>query len=336
MNLEGQSTSLDAEQSHCGRTDVSAGRLEMARMIYDSPGRRALIPVTIPLRPFCQFDIQCPGAMWSQREAAMHSQAISRAISGAAIAAVILLGLAAIARADTTAAIDRLIVIRAGKLLFEDAFTGKLPPPAAPAFANGQAAAYFINGTIKPGSMANGKLTLTAADGVFGQLPGGEGRRNLAVRLLTNTDPNNPGGLKAGVTFAVSGRFDLVLPDKPVAGYGIRLTDASPAGAAHIMQLFVRRDEKDRSTVRLQELNFATGLQNAIADVPIEAHAGQQILLTLARPKLTDSSVAASFQVIEKGAPAGRAVMVGTAPKLFDPNTWTRCEFFVFEAAETP
>jgi hypothetical protein len=283
-----------------------------------------------------QIDIHSLGELGAQRDVPMHSQAVSRNISAVVIVAGILLTFADAARAHTTVAIDRFTVIRAGKLLFEDAFTGKLPPPAAPSFAGGQAAAYYVNGSIKPGSTANGRLTLTSADGIFGRLPSGAGRRNLGVRLLTNTDPKSPGGLKVGVTFAVSGRFDLVLPDGPVGGYGIRFTDAGPAGPAHIVQLFVRRDEKDRSMVRLQELNFATGLENAIADVPIEVHEGRQILLTLSRPTLADSSVAARFQIIEKGVPAGPAVMVGIVPKLFDANTWTRCEFFVFESADSP
>jgi hypothetical protein len=114
--------------------------------------------------------------------------------------------------AEYEVGLDNFRILRNGTLFFEDGFGDGVPPPQAPDFPVGGAAAYGVNGMI---AEAGGRAILSSAEAVPLQGVGtADPIIGQAARLLTNIDPNDfVRGLKFDDSFTVEARFDLTLPD---------------------------------------------------------------------------------------------------------------------------
>ncbi|HUM16650.1 MAG TPA: hypothetical protein VL086_13230 [Candidatus Nitrosotalea sp.] len=253
---------------------------------------------------------------------------------------LITLGGAGPTEAATTAFISRFTITRDGQPFFDDTFSGESASLATPRLAGGEPTAYFVVGSIPDGSVVHGRLSVRSANGALSATADGEPRRQAGARLLTNNDPKNArAGLKSGFIFSMSALFEFVVPGGPVEGYGIRFGDfGSGHKPAHVIHLFVYRNEADGLVIRYLLQDFAAGTKTIVEDVPVSPAAGDQIRLTLSRASLQTSDVTAQYQFLKDGTPASAPLSVGTGVPIFSrgENTWTRAEFFVFEQAPAP
>ena len=244
------------------------------------------------------------------------------------------------AAATTVATISRFTVIRDGQVILDDTFAGQAASLATPRMVDGQVTEYFVSGFIPDASARNGKLSLRSADGIQGATADGYGRRSTVALLMTNADPRNPGtGLKSVSTFSMSGLFDFVVPGGPVEGYGIRFGNgAGGRKASHVVSLFVFRSETNALVLRFLHQDFEARKQHVIEEPPIDAGAGEQILLTLSRASLSSSEVTAQYQFLRNGAPTSGPIALTKSAPVFGgaQRNWTRPEFFVFEQASPP
>jgi hypothetical protein len=248
----------------------------------------------------------------------------------------LLLAWAPPAAAEMIAYISRFAVVRDGKPYLDDTFAGEAASLAAPRMVGGEPTTYFVFGFVPDGSVTGGKLTLDVANGAPSSTADGKGRRQLGARLMTNGDPKNPGrGLKRGVSFSASGLFDLVIPRTPVSGYGIRFNDLfGEHKGVNLASLFVFRDGTNQIVIRFLHQDFAAGKQYVVDEPAIDPAAGDQILLTLSHANPASDDVTAQYQLLRKGAPVSALVALkGSAPVFGGEQSWTRAEFFAFEAA---
>jgi len=177
------------------------------------------------------------------------------------------------AAANTTASIDRFLVLRntppttpTPVTIYADEFNNSAPPvhlmpepPGGGVFANGTPGTYFVHG-LPGGSEANGRLALDPASGVLVSTATGTGFFRSGAILLTDTNPMSPAGLKPIYDFSVRVRFDLVTPVANFDGYGIELNDSNPSTPANdFLQLFVQRTGTGEALIRLLSQRFATG-----------------------------------------------------------------------------
>lgn len=238
------------------------------------------------------------------------------------------------------AMISRFTITRDGQVLLDDTFSGQAASLTTPRMVDGQFTEYFVSGFIPDGSAANGKLSLRSADGIQSATADGFGRRNTAVRLLTNNDPQNlRAGLKSGSTFSMSGLFEFVVPGDTVEGYGIRFGDgAGTRKPAHVVSLFVFRNKTNDLVLRFLHQDFEGGKQYVIEEAPIDPGAGDQILLVLSRASLSSSEVTAQYQFRRNGVPTSGPIALTKSAPVFGvgQQNWTRAEFFVFEQAPRP
>jgi len=242
------------------------------------------------------------------------------------------------ALAGTTALVDRLAIDRDGKPYFADSFTTSGPPLNAPSLADGTPVEYQAGGKLGHGAEGGGKLRLNADEGAYNPTPDGQGRRTVFVRLLTNGDnAKDTAGLKRAVAFEARALFDFVAPEKPIDGYGLRLTNlGAPDETPQIVNLFLFRDQAGRLVLRLLEQNFQAHVQNIVVDAPFAAQPGQQVELRLTHPAAGSPDIVASYQLFSGGQPAGEPVEVGTSSILFEKRNWARPELFIFEKADKP
>ena len=258
-----------------------------------------------------------------------------RGILGLVTAILLVLEWSVPAEAGTVAIISRFTITRDGQPFFDDTFTGSYASLATPRMAGGQPTEYVVVGSVPDGSAVNGKLSLNSANGTRSATADGRARQTTSVRLMTNNDPQNAtAGLKSGFTFSMSGLFDLVVPGGPVEGYGIRFADFDPSRkAAHVISLFVFRNESNALVVRFLHQDFDRGRQYVVEEPSIDPTMGDQVLLTLTRASLKRNEVTAQYQFLRKGAPANKPLALSTAAPVFGggPRNWTRGEFFVFE-----
>jgi len=236
--------------------------------------------------------------------------------------------------------ISRFTIVRDGKVILDDKFSGQGASLVTPRMVDGQAAEYAVSGFIPDGSAVNGKLALRSADGTNSATADGHGRRTTAAQLMTNDDPGNAGtGLKSGATFSISGLFDFVVPGGPVEGYGIRFGDRTGSRrGSHVVSLFVFRNEANALVLRFLHQDFEARKQYVIEEPAINPGAGDQILLTLSRASLSSSEVTAQYQLLRNGTPTSGAIALTKSAPVFGggPRNWTRAEFFVFEQAPLP
>ena len=236
--------------------------------------------------------------------------------------------------------ISRFTITRDDQVVLEDTFSGQAASLSMPRMVNGQATEYVVSGFIPDGSVVNGKLSLRSADGIQSATADGRGRRTTAVRLMTNNDPQNVGaGLKSGSTFSMSGLFDFVVPGAPVEGYGIRFGDGGGSRKpAHVVSLFVFRNETNGLVLRFLHQDFEAGKQYVVEEPAIDPGAGDQILLVLSRASFSSSEVTAQYQFVRNGAPTSGPIALTRSAPVFGggQRNWTRAEFFVFEQSPLP
>ena len=173
---------------------------------------------------------------------------------------------------------------------FDDTFDNGIPPPDAPNLATGGAISYSLQGTVGPES--GGKLTLDLDNGVLGSGISETGSNlSLRARLLTNTNQANlTDGLKSDDTFAVTGIFDLVVPNENGTRFGIRLTDASGgAEGDDIVELVLDRRADGVLVIQLRDLDDIANTNIILEEALLQPGHGQ-IALRLESPSLSNNT----------------------------------------------
>lgn len=147
--------------------------------------------------------------------------------------------------------LDSLTVVKNGNPMFGDDFGDGNPPPAAPNFGNGNAASYFVRGSI---GEADGKMLIDTAGGALSTGSSGIQFRQSLVRLNTNTsnaEENLNRGLKDDDTFEVTALFDLVVPQPLGEHYSLDLTDfTSTNPSSDLLGLRVQRLNNNSLVIR--------------------------------------------------------------------------------------
>jgi hypothetical protein len=270
---------------------------------------------------------------------------LARSIAGAtAIAGCALLALPAHARMVTS--IDEFVITRSGVpaggtlgpgVFYLDAFSDGVEPPSGGAFFNGAAGTYSLNGSFPDGAESNGRLGLDSGLGGPFVNAIGIGRLQQLTTLQTDIDPTTPAGLKQAFhTFAVSGRFDLVVPPVIADGYGIYVNDGGPSGRTESIDLMVRREENNSLVIRLQEQDFVNVAINTLELDALQVPAGAtQVELLLEREDLATNALSASYRFWVDGAPGSFNTMSATA-SFFTNNGWARGGFFAVQAVPEP
>lgn len=236
-----------------------------------------------------------------------------------------LMSVCSTAQAAYTFVVDNFEVTRSSTSFFNDSFSDGLPPPNAPAFANGAAASYSVTGTV--GGESGGKLTMNSS----GAVPNPAGFPNDAQTVLLNSNTSTLAadankGLKSGYTFSVFGIFDLIAPGPINEAYGIRLTDrTSTSNGTDTFTLGVRRESDNNLYVSFRQVDIAAVTSVTLEKVALDmAHA--QIMLMLTRPDALSNAIHASFAYVDGGV-VGSATEFTTTPTIFNSVNFTRAGF---------
>jgi hypothetical protein len=221
--------------------------------------------------------------------------------------------------------IDDFSVDKNGSTIFQDSFSDGSPPPIAPAFNNGNPASYFVRGTMGPET--GGKLTIDSSGAEQAVGATGELVNVQLARLLTNVNPATPAlGLRANVTFSVSGLFDIYLPDLRQT-YGVRLNDGTASNTTpdDIVELVVRQD-LSTYWAEFRHVDFVAGSTTLIERVQLSAPLFDQVELTLAKEDAGLDAITASITYWNLGAPVLSNTFT-TTHDIFNGEDFTRAEF---------
>jgi hypothetical protein len=227
-------------------------------------------------------------------------------------------------------AIDSFEIIKNGSLLFSDPFTDGNPPPSAPNFSSGAAAAYAVNGT--PGPESNGKLQLNSSGGEVA-INFQENAFNLVVSARLNTSTTGGAtGLNSNSTFVVTGLFDLIIPDPSalpgVTGdrYGIRLTDVLAGVEGNdIIDLRVVRRSNGQLAIEFRDIDDPANTNNLIDSVLLDPN-HNQIALRLAHLSASSNAITGSFAYVDGGVFGPFTTFVPTI-NIFSDDAFTRAQF---------
>lgn len=254
---------------------------------------------------------------------------------------------------------DSFTIVKGTTIVLQDDFSDGLPPPNSPDFNVGQPnqspTSYAGIGTF---TEAGGKLLFDSNNAVsFVGVGTNDPIIGQDAIARTNIDSNTTVapvlGLKVTTPFAITGVFDLVVPDSPREVYGIRVTDRLTTPVTNgdgsvtaarlgddVFELVVRENIAGQNVVSLRELNFVTdtttNLQNFNLNAPVGA---DQIVLKL-NHNPNDTFVTASFQYINHLHPS---MILGsqaftTQARIFgsdtatttDDEVWTRAEIVAY------
>jgi hypothetical protein len=214
--------------------------------------------------------------------------------------------------------LDSFEVIKNGAVIFTDAFTDGVPPPAAPVFSSsnfvGGTASYNTQGTFGPES--GGKLTIDISGAVQTfNISESEFRLSQQATLRTAGGANIDNGLRNDDTFSVIGIYDLILPAARER-YGVRFSDGSGGGLEgnDIVALEVVRRASGNLFIEFRDLDDIGNISTLIDSVLLDP-AHSQICLRLERPDATDNSIFASFAYND-----GAGAVVPLQPSLTPPT----------------
>jgi hypothetical protein len=125
--------------------------------------------------------------------------------------------------------LDRLTIVKNGNPMFDDPFDDDPALPAAPPFSGGNAAEYFIDGSVgKTGGKlqfdTDGGDLVTGSSGILFK----RSRATLRTNVSNSSDPDVLRlGLKDDDTFVVTGLFDLDAPLLKNESFELRLNDGT-------------------------------------------------------------------------------------------------------------
>jgi VCBS repeat-containing protein len=180
----------------------------------------------------------------------------------------------------------------------------------------------------------SGRAFLTGVNAELTGTVNGETRVGQNATLLTDGTSNTTAGLKSNMSFAVEGRFGLVIPEDLHEGYGIRLTDSTGPGTGDsTVSIAVRRDAGG-VFVNLLQINFATGTATVLDSIALSPAGANQIVLRLAHNPSALGVVAGSFDLLTDGALTSSVSFGAAAGQIFEGENWTRAVFFANGAEE--
>ena len=242
--------------------------------------------------------------------------------------------------------IDNFEVTKNGAAFFEDPFDAGGPPPAAPTFANGNAASYF---TIGGFTEAGGRVTLDQA--LAGNLAGigvPDPFIGQHALLRSNIDPANTTlGLKKNHDFVVEGVFDLITPSELRTAYRVVLYDRHIGGTGtppdqpgdDLLEIMVIRAADNVVRVRFLERNGVDDTAITIAQTLFTPGVGDdQVLLRLSHVA-NFSDVTASFDFLDNGVTTFSQTFMTAGNPLataFNDENWTRAGFGAFTPGQIP
>ena len=253
-------------------------------------------------------------------------------------------------------AIDQFEVTRADGVVFDDTFSGTVPPNGPSTFGTGTfptGMTYLTFGTFA--QLTNGAL-MTAANAAslnrVGSDPivGEQAFLNTSVpssgRLLTTEV-----GLNYAQSFTVAGTFALVVPQESLAeGYGIFLSDNLPNNFGTETVGLEVIETPGGPGVELTEQNFQTGTIQILGFVllnPSLLNSANQIELNFSYSALSGASlsapqaepVVATYQLLDNTGtsitPVGTAQTVGSGTIFSSAENFTRTGFFGQAPAES-
>lgn len=221
-----------------------------------------------------------------------------------------------------------------GAIFFNDVFNDGIEPPQAPPLliAPFNPVSYGVVGTYPDGSEAHGQLLLNSAFGNLAVSPVGGPVYIQFARVLTNSSPTSPAGLKDFHTFSVSGIFDTV-PVPVGGGYGIALIDPQ-ATAFNALSFGVRNLDGTGPKVGLQYVDNVNGISTVIG-TETAVDSGRQIELQLVRASTASDVVTASYRYVGDTSFIEIADPMGLG-RVFTSANWTQGEFRIFQLVPEP
>lgn len=254
------------------------------------------------------------------------------------------------ASATVVTAIDEFIIVRSGvaasspdfydgrTVFYRDSFNDGLAPTSGGQFFTGTPGTYKVLGSYPAGAESAGRLTIDSSHG--GGFVISSGGNYLLQRsvLPTDTNPATQDGLKRDFhTFAIYGRFDLVIPPMTADGYGISINDDGATGESTALNLFMRRELNGNVVIRFEEEDFvddiAQILERDVLDVPIGA---DQIEFRLGRDSLTTNEIIAAYRFWDNGTPMSAFTTMTATADFFTRREWARGAFFAVQAVPVP
>lgn len=224
--------------------------------------------------------------------------------------------------------------------VFLDTFSDGSPPPSAPNFTNGSAAAYGLSGGSTVGPEANSILTMD----ISGATANAQGvLRQQAILLTNNSDAaaDIDKGLKQSNTnFAVGGIFNFVNPGNNNGSYGVRFVDTTGGSTGNdFVGLSVHGTTSGGAVVEMIQSNNVTGVNTVLETQSLDTTHGQ-IGLGLyygdgdSNPA-TEKAVYAAYFYLDNGV-AGNFNYLAASQTIFHGETWTRAAFYATDTAPVP
>ena len=246
---------------------------------------------------------------------------------------------------------DSFTVVKGTTVVLQDDFSDGLAPPDSPPLNPNTSPTPTTYGGIGGFTESGGKLLLDSNNAVsFVGVGTNDPIIGQDAIVRTSVDSNPTGlGLKVGTPFAITGVFDLVLPDSPREAYGIRVTDrllnpvtnadstVTPAQLGdNTYELVVRENVAGQNVVSLRHLDYATNVTTNLQSINLAPPPGGADQISLKLNHLANSNdVTASFQYMLAGAAVGPVQNFTVAapifaPGLADTEVWTRAEIVAY------
>jgi hypothetical protein len=222
---------------------------------------------------------------------------------------------------------------------FNDPFTDGNPPPSAPNLSTGFTTSYFISGFISGslpplGSETGGKLRLNRSDPQPTVINSTQFTIEFGL-LATNVTEGSTLGLRQGSVINLIGVYDLAAPSPPNEYYGIRLFDGAGNSAGDDdVRVIVRRTPEGDVAVQFWDVDLTAQTIGILSsDVLTSAElANAQIHLKLSVDP--QDNVGGSYSL--DGGLNFISLPTGTAPTVFNGETFTRAGFLVVSPVEIP
>ena len=233
--------------------------------------------------------------------------------------------------------LDEFVISRNGTVIFDDGFSDGVPPPSAPNFSNGAAAAYGVNGAFPAGSEAGGFLTLDTARGAL--VTGLGGAHNVLNGATLGTPFTGTNSLTISDVIDVKGDFSLQTPVGPLQnGYAVWVGNFGSTAPFRFAALAVAYDPATGLTgifYTLQDFstNTSTLLGSALFAPPPAV--ADEIALDITRPDPTNNNFFASWVYLNGSTPVASGSF-STPAVLFQSENFVRPVFEAFSAVPEP
>ena len=240
---------------------------------------------------------------------------------------------AVLATPDYRFLMDSFRIVRNGFQYYNDDFGDNVPPPSAPGFLNEEfptSTSYFLPAGTSLQEAGNRLILDGSRSATTPPVGSPEPFHAQSATLNTDTSADLSRGLKIDDSFAVEGRFDLVMPDE-LQAYGVRLIDIN---ASDVVDVRVRR-EGGIVYVVLREADVPANTVTTLARIALQPLAGEnQIVLRLTHDPLEPGAIHASFDLLggpvvrsfDFGSTVGRVFGTGTPGNPGDDEVFVRAQ----------